>query len=112
MTYEVKICVLGSLMTCCMAIFIFLFSIYSVIHTYDVKRNDYVKKQIEAGYDTVKVCKLPYSSYVWVENPSKAPWDYRYKLFYGINEDVEFEYLNFSQFDKWAVEFDNESLKR
>lgn len=106
MTYKVKMCVSGALMVCCTAIFIFLFSIYSVIHTYDVKRNDYVKKQIEEGYDTVKVCKLPYSSYVWVENPAKAPWDYRYKLFYGIDEDIEFECLGFSQFDKWAVEFD------
>ena len=97
-----------SLLAGCLALFTFLFSIYSTIHTYDIKRNDYVKKQIEAGRETVTVCLLPYASYVWVRDPSSAPWDYRYKLFHGIDTNIQFEFLNYKEFDKWAEEFDKE----
>lgn len=89
----------------------FVLCIFSTIHTYDMKRNEYVQKQVEAGYTTVKVCKLPYGSYVWTGDPTSAPWDERYKLFYGVDEDVQFEFLSFSEFDRWAAEFDKEMSK-
>lgn len=88
-----------------LAIFIFAFSVYSTVHTYAVKRDEYVIKQVEKGESVVIVCKLPYGSYVWTGDPVSDPWDYRYKLFNGINENIKFEFLSYSEFDKWAGEY-------
>ncbi len=90
----------------CIALFLFQFSIYSVIHTYDQKRNEYVQKQFDLGYDVITVCKLPYTSYTWYGDPTSAPWDERYKLFWDIDENVTFEFLPYYQFNKWQKEFD------
>ena len=105
---EVKKGMAVSMIAGCLAMLAFFFSVYSTIHKYDLKRNIYVEKQIDAGYDTVTVCKLPYTSYVWVGDPDKEPWDYRYKLFYGVDEDVEFVFLQHKSFDKWVKAFDEE----
>ena len=95
-----------SLLAACIALFLFQFSIYSVIHTYDQKRNEYVQKQFDLGYETITVCKLPYTSYIWYGDPASEPWDERYKLFWDIDESVTFEFLSYSQFNKWQKEFD------
>lgn len=95
-----------SLLAACIALFLFQFSIYSVIHTYDQKRNEYVSKQFELGYDIITICKLPYTSYTWYGDPTSEPWDERYKLFWDIDETVTFEFLSYSQFNKWQKEFD------
>lgn len=88
-----------------LAVLVFNFSVYSTIHSYAEKRDEYVMKQVENGESIVTVCRLPYGSYVWTGNPEKAPWDYRYKLFNGIDENIQFEFLNYSDFDKWAEEY-------
>lgn len=97
-----------SLLAGCLAVFVFLFSVYSTIHKYDVKRNEYVQKQVEAGYDTVTVCRLPYTSHVWMGDPTSAPWDERYKYFHGIDQDINFEFEYYKGFNEWAEEFDKE----
>lgn len=97
-----------SLVAASAAMLIFILSIYVPIHKYDVKRNEYALKQVEAGYDVITICKLPYKSYVWTGDPAKAPWDERYKLFHGIDNSVTFELLDYKEFDKWAAEFDKE----
>lgn len=88
-----------------LAMFIFAFSIYSTVHAYAEKRDEYVVKQIKNGESVVTVCRLPYTSYVWTGDPATDPWDYRYKLFNGIDEDVQFEFLDYYDFDKWAEEY-------
>lgn len=93
------------------AMFIFMLSIYMPIHKYDIRRNEYALIQSQLGYEKITVCKLPYTSYVWTGDPSHAPWDERYKLFYGIDENAEFELLSYSEFDKWAEKFDKEVKK-
>lgn len=90
------------------AMFVFMLSIYAPIHKYDIKRNEYAVMQSELGYEKITVCKLPYTSYVWTGDPSHAPWDERYKLFYGVNADAELELISYGEFDKWAEKFDNE----
>lgn len=95
-----------ALTAACIALFLFQFSIYSVIHTYDKKRNEYVQKQFDAGYDVITVCKLPYTSYVWFGDPTSYPWDKRYKLFWDIDETVTFEFLPYYEFNQWQAEFD------
>lgn len=96
-----------TLTAACIALFLFQFSIYSVIHTYDQKRNESVQKQFNAGYDVITVCKLPYTSYVWFGDPISSPWDKRYKLFWNIDETVTFEFLPYYEFNQWEIEFDN-----
>ena len=93
----------------CIALFLFQFSIYSVIHEYDKKRNEYVQKQVQAGYDVITVCKLPYTSYVWFGDPTSSPWDKRYKLFWNIDESITFEFLPYYEFNQWQLEFDQNS---
>lgn len=90
-----------------LAMFVFAFSIYSTVYRYAEKRDEYVMKQVEAGAETVTVCKLPYGSYVWTGDPETDPWDYRYKLFNGISEDTVFEFLPYGEFDKWAEGYRN-----
>ena len=85
--------------------------VYMPIHKYDIRRNEYALIQSQLGYEKITVCKLPYTSYVWTGDPSHAPWDERYKLFYGIDENAEFELLSYSEFDKWAEKFDKEVKK-
>ena len=94
-------------LSACIALFLFQFSIYSVIHTYDQKRNEYVQKQVDLGYDVITVCKLPYTSYVWFGDPTSEPWDERYKLFWDVDETVTFEFLPYYKFNQWQKEFDH-----
>ena len=98
----------ASAMGVCVAMLFFFFNVYYTIHAYDVKRNEYLQKQIDAQTETVKMCKLPYSSWVWNGNPTYAPLDERYKLFYGIDKDVQFEFVEKEGFDIWAENFDGQ----
>lgn len=98
------ICILAG----CLAIFTAQAGMYATIHTYDVKRNNYVQKQLAAGYDTVKVCLLPDSAQVWCGNPNVSPWEERYKYYHNIDQNVVFEFVDHTAFDQWAVSFDKE----
>lgn len=91
---------------------IFLTSIFTTIHTYDNKRIDYIRRQVDAGYKVVKVCKLPFYSYVWFGDPTPESWEYYYKLFYGIDTDIDFEFLTFGKFNEWAENFDKNIAKK
>lgn len=95
-----------SMLAVCLAGFVFAFSIYSAVHAYDVRRNDAVKKQVEAGNKNVIVCELPYNSYVWTGNPDKEPWSTRYKLFYDIDKDVTFEFVSREEFNEFVKNFE------
>ena len=96
----------------CFACLVFIFSMYSTIHNYEMKRNEYVKKQVEAGYDTAVVCKLPYGSQVWTGDPTSGIWEERYKYFYNIDQEVEFELVDYKAFDKWMEQFDKEVTEK
>lgn len=89
-----------------LAVFIFLFSIYSTVRRYDVRRREYVERQLNAGYDVVKICRLPYKSFVWTGDPENDTLAARYKQFYGIDNNVRLEPLDPDEFDAWAKEFD------
>lgn len=93
------------------AMFLFFMSIYGTIHSYDVKRAEYVQKQVEQGCETITVCKLPYTSYVWYGDPTTEPWGKRFKLFYGLEEKTELTFLTYSEFNQWAEEFDAKESK-
>lgn len=93
-------------LTCAAAgIMIFYLTVFSSIHSYDVKRNEFAKLQSDNGEKTVVICELPNSSYLWTSEPKKEPWAKRYKLFYGLKEDVNFRFVNRKEFDRILNEY-------
>ena len=82
-----------------------LVNIYWTVHQYDTLRNEYVRKQVDAGFRTVMMSRLPYEDHVWCSVPENL-WAERYKLFHGIDQDVEFELLEPVVFDEWITVFD------
>ena len=80
-------------------------NVYLAVHRYDTLRNEYVRKQLDVGYQTVMVSRLPYEDHVWCSAPADL-WAERYKMFHGIDLDVEFELLAPDAFDEWAKAFD------
>lgn len=98
-----------SMAAVCASLFLFLVSIYGTIHSYDAKREEYVQKQMELGYDEITVCKLPYTSYVWYGDPTSEPWGERFKLFNGLDKETKLICLSYSEFNKWAAEFDSKN---
>lgn len=90
------------------SLFLFFVSIYGTIHSYDVRREQYVQKQVEQGCEEITVCKLPYTSYVWYGDPTTEPWGERFKLFNGLDTDVKLNFLSYSEFNSWAEQYDAE----
>lgn len=77
----------------------FYFNIFSLIHTCNDKRNEFAKLQSDNGEQTIIICRLPNDSYIWTGNPDEEPWIERYKLFYDINPNSEFEYIDYAELD-------------
>lgn len=91
-----------------LGVFIFLFTIYVPIHHYDALRLEYLKKQAANGQTTVTMCELPYNSYVWMPNAKSELWTERYKNFYHLDEELEFEYLSYSEYEEWLADYNAE----
>lgn len=84
--------------------------IYSVIHSYDVRRVESVREQISEGKKEVELCYLPFGDFTWNANPESndSVWAERMKLFYGFDNDITFSFVNYKEFDgiKEANEYD------
>ena len=93
------------ILSVCVVLMGMLVNIYRTVHQYDVLRNEYVRKQVDAGYKTVMMSRLPHEDQVWCSVPENL-WAERYKLFHGIDPDVEFELLEPVKFDEWMAAFD------
>ena len=72
---------------------LFYFSIYLPIYRCSEARNRSAVEQAKTS-SVVTLTKLPYPSYVHYGDPKKAPWNTRYKLFYGLDEDVNFTFAD------------------
>lgn len=70
--------------------FAFLFYVYFVIHTADVKR---VEKAVQDSQtqSVIEVKRLPYNDYVWCSDVKDKVWKDRFKLFNGIDKSVEIQ---------------------
>lgn len=80
----------NSLMIACAAGFLYLSGIYFTIYTVDQHRIRRVVDATKSGETTVEIRRLPYAQYVWWPNPNTELWELRFKLFYGIDKDIEF----------------------
>lgn len=97
--------VFATLATGAAGVAVFYLAVFSAIHSYDVKRSEFAKLQSDNGEKTVIMCELPNNSYLWTSEPKKEPWAARYKLFYGLDEDVTFEFVERKEFDEFVEEY-------
>ena len=80
--------------------------VYSQMKAYDVKRLDYIQRQLDAGCDTVVVCNLDNLDYLQCGNLTAPVWQTRYKLYHGIDTSVKFVVVSCEEFDLWCEEYD------
>ena len=67
----------------------FYLNLFSSVYQADHERLARIEKQVAAGKTSVEIRHLPYESYLWTSTPEAEPWIERYKLFYGLPEDLE-----------------------
>ena len=71
----------------CVAGALYLFSVFSAVYSVDQARIE--KAQLECQTNsTIYVSDLPHDDYIWVSSVKEKIWSERFKLFYGIPEDV------------------------
>lgn len=79
----------------CIIISIFFIWRYSFYHWLDKKREIYIKKQLEAGNETIEVIILP-EFYLWNANPWNDWHWYTFKQYYHIPDDAKVELVQYS----------------
>ena len=84
----------------------FLTGVYGVVHWHDVRRNELVKKQVDAGFKTAVMYYLPYTSYVWNGDPDIEPWNDHYRQFYGIDKSVKLKFIMRDSIDDFEKNFE------
>ena len=77
-------CVIISLAGLC-----FYLNIFTSAYQTDRARLARIEKQVAKGKTSVEILHLPYESYLWTSTPEREPWIERYKLFYGLPENLE-----------------------
>ena len=100
---------LGCCVFLCQAV-IYL-SIFLPVYSCNEKRNDFAKLQSDNGEKTVYICELPNKPYLWTSSPTNEPWIERYKLFYGLEKDVQFKFVTENELDKIIKNFDQKNKK-
>lgn len=84
------------------ALFVLFVNIFYPIHYYDALRLDYIKKQAAEGKKEVLMCDLPNREYLYDSIPDNATLAKRYKLFYGLDEEIEFEFIPYEELEQLA----------
>lgn len=83
---------------------LFWVSIHYPVHYYDRLRLDYIRKQVEEGQKTVLICDLPNKAYLYDSLPDNETLAQRYQLFYGLDTDLEFEYVSCEELEQLSKE--------
>lgn len=65
------------------------FAVYAPVYKADRARLDKVRKAESEGKSEVTIQRLPYEGYIHAPSPSEEIWEYRYKLFYNISQDLK-----------------------
>ena len=84
-------------------------SIFLPINQYDSKRNEFAKLQSDRGESKIVISSLPNDHFLWTSDPTKEPWNTRYKLFYGIREDAELVGVSPAEFDQYYYAYINQA---
>lgn len=86
------------LIACSVVFFGYLLCIYGYIFKVNQERLNYINKHLE---DTELVLpKLPYQKYMWNGDPVNEEFTRRFKLFYGIDEFVDIEFVSLKEWNK------------
>lgn len=94
-------CMARTFLTLCICFAVYYLSIFTKIHKEDTERTKYIFEQIEGGKETVLVPNLVYNGYLWTSLPEKGSvWEWRYKDFHGIDQDVVFENIAHGDWEK------------
>ena len=80
-------------------IVLFFLSVYFRIYSVDEKRIEYINNNLNA--QELVLPNLPFKEFMQGPNPKRDTFKERFKLFYGINEDVK---IKFVHYEKWAKE--------
>lgn len=68
---------------------VFYFSIFASVYKVDRERLNYIRECAEQGKNEIEILHLPYESFIWTATPTSGSiWEERYKLFYGLPEDI------------------------
>ena len=69
----------------------FYFVLFLNICQADQLRLQYILKDVQSGKTSSELGHLPHEDYLWTSFPRKENdvWEKRYKLFYGIPENVD-----------------------
>jgi len=81
---------------------LFCFWIHYPVYYYDGLRLDYLRQQEAEGKQQVLMCDLPNSDYLWTPTPGGESWINKYKLFYGLEENLQFEYIPYEELETLA----------
>ena len=79
-----------------------LLPIFLDIHRVDTERSRYARQRSDANAQVCEVCSLPHHEYLHCAEVNAEPWNTRYKLFYGLDENMEFRYVSREDFEKAA----------
>ncbi|MDD2504691.1 MAG: DUF6056 family protein [Bacilli bacterium] len=90
-TFIIKISALISLV-----LIVFLFSIYGYIYIINEERNYYILHQSKVTKN-IDIPILPYSNYLWRSTPDSKHWQSRYKYYYNIEQEVEFNPIPYKE---------------
>ena len=81
--------------------FLFYLSVFYPIHHYDLLRLDAIKQQAAEGKTEVFMCDLPNTEYVWDGTPAGESWINKYKLFYGLGEELQLTVIPYYEMEVW-----------
>ena len=77
------------LRTAVLSLFIVLLSIFATISAANTERFRMARDAAAKGEKEVIFTVLPFDSFLWVATPAEGLWADRYKLFYGLPEELE-----------------------
>ena len=72
---------------------LYLFYIYGTIAKNNYERVGLAVQASKNGKHTIKVQELPYKNYIWFSDAQAEPWATRFKLFYGIDENISIKMI-------------------
>ena len=75
--------------------------IFVPIYKADTRRNEFAQLQSANGEEEIVIKKLPDASRVWTGTPHNDLFEYRYKAFYGLNEEAELVIVNDKEFNEF-----------
>lgn len=79
------------LLTLCITVYVAYLAIFAVIFTSNNSRLESIRRAANEGEKEAKFTVLPFDSMLWTATPTEGIWQDRYKLFYGLPEDLHIE---------------------